>query len=310
MPCAASSALVVTPTPTQANHPLPLPHPISYLAIRRTSMPFLDLPNEIILHIAEALCLQEQYSLLRTNRRLAALLPDALIDSVFLFRYDMFGAKALYSAAEREDKVMVKKLLDKGILDFVERSGLLNAAIKTQNETVVRVLLECGVDPETRGVHKRTPLVEAAESGQANMVQLFISRDNVDVNSQDDLVKTALCYAADCGHHDVVRVLLSDGRTDRNFRTPEGWTPLHLAAGHGHHLVVEALLEDERVDINAIDNFEFTALHLAAAGGHRATMEILLENDRLEDELKEIYGGPHYYTRWTAGDIKRRCCIS
>jgi len=273
-------------------------------------MPFLDLPNEIILHIAEALCLQEQYSFLRTNRRLAALLPDALIDSVFLFRYDMYGAKALYSAAEREDKVMVKKLLDKGILDFVERSGLLNAAIKTENETVVRVLLECGVDPETRGsIHKRTPLVEAAESGQANMVRLFVGRDNVDVNSQDVLDKTALCYAAECGHHEVVRALLGDDRTDRNFPTPEGWTPLHLAAGRGHHLVVEALLGDERVDINARDNYGWTALHPAAAGGHRATMQILLDDDRLEDELGEIYGG-QYYTRWTTGDIKRRCCIS
>ncbi|KAG0134772.1 ankyrin repeat-containing domain protein [Tuber indicum] len=305
-------------------------------------MPFLDLPNEIIFHIAEVLCLRDQYSLLRTNRRLAALLPDALIDRVFLFRYDMFARKALYSAAGREDKAMVKKLLDKGILDFIGRSGLLNAAIKTENETVIRVLLECGVDPETGG--KRTPLVEAAESGQANMVQLFVGRDNVDVNSQDVLDrKTALCYAASRGHHEVAQVLLSDGRTERNFRTEEDWTPLHLAASRGHHLVVEVLLsdtrtdanardreswtplqvaanrgyemvvktllDDERVDINAKDNFGWTALHSAAAGGHRTTMRILLEDDKLDDELREVYGG-QYYTRWTTGDIKRRCCIS
>ncbi|CUS08269.1 unnamed protein product [Tuber aestivum] len=272
-------------------------------------MPFLDLPNEIILHTAETLCLQDQYSLLRANRRLATLLPDALIDKVFLSRNDIFGARALYSAARREDRVMVKKLLDKGILDFVERSGLLNAAIKTENETVIRVLLECGVDPETRGASMRTPLVEAAKSGQANMVQLFVGRDNVDINSQDVQGGTALWYAASCGHHEIVEVLLGDTRTDANARDVESWTPLQVAASQGYAMVVKTLLDDERVEINARDKYGWSALHSAAAGGHQAAMEILLEDGRLDDELRETYGGP-YYTRWTPGDIKWRCCIS
>jgi hypothetical protein len=180
-------------------------------------MPFLNLPNETILQIAREQNPQDLNSLLRTNQRLASLLKTALIDCVCELRLQQKCKLALYAAATRGDTVIVRRLLDRGILDFVGDGALLNDAVMSLDEAGLRVLLDCGIDPETRDEEQQTPFSVACRHNRLDAVRLLVDDARVDVNSVDRTGRTALSHAAGSGHAQVVRILLHDERVDPNL---------------------------------------------------------------------------------------------
>lgn len=135
------------------------------------------------------------------------------------------GKRALYAAASRGDKAIVQRLLDRGVLEFVGGGALLNDAVLAVEEPGLRVLLECGIDPETRDGEQQTPL----------------------------------CVASKHNRLEAVKILIDDGRVDVNSTDRSGRTPLSLAAGDGHVQIVKALLNDERVDVNLSCNTPSTS---------------------------------------------------
>ena len=179
-------------------------------------MSFLDLPNETILQIARKQELQDLNALLRTNRRLAHLLKPELIDNVCVHRAGPICKRALYSAAERGDREIVQRLLDRGVLWFVGDGALLNDAVMSVEPLGLRVLLECGINPETRDGEGQTPLSVAARHNRLEAVKLLMDDIRVDVNSTDHTGRTALSLAAGYGHVSVVRAFLNDTRVDVN----------------------------------------------------------------------------------------------
>ena len=180
-------------------------------------MCFLDLPNETILQIAREQEFQDLNALLRTNRRLAHLLKTALIDNVCALRAGPICKRALYSAADRGDREIVQRLLDRGVLEFVGNRALLNDAVISVEQMGLRVLLECGIDPETRDAEGQTPLCVAARHNRLEAVKLLMEDTRVDVNSRDHMRCTALSLAARYGHVSVARALLDDRRVDVNL---------------------------------------------------------------------------------------------
>lgn len=180
-------------------------------------MSFLDLPNETILQIAREQEFQDLNALLRTNRRLAHLLKTALIDNVCALRAGPICKRALYSAADRGDREIVQRLIDRGVLDFVGDGALLNDAVMSVEEMGLRVLLECGINPETRDGEHQTPLSVASRHNRLEAVRLLMDDTRVDVNSIDRTGRTALSLAAGYGHVSVVRALLDDTRVDPNL---------------------------------------------------------------------------------------------
>ncbi|RPA90448.1 ankyrin [Choiromyces venosus 120613-1] len=179
-------------------------------------MSFLSLPNETILQIAREQEPRDLNALLRTNHRMARLLKTALIDSV-CERAAPICKQALYAAASRGDTEIVKRLLDRGVLSFVGHGALLNDAVMTLDEAGLRVLLDCGIDPETRDSEQQTPFSVACRHNRLDAVKLLIDDERVDVNSIDRTGRTALSHACGSGHVDVVRLLLDDTRLDVNL---------------------------------------------------------------------------------------------
>ncbi|KAI9854022.1 MAG: hypothetical protein M1813_001583 [Trichoglossum hirsutum] len=138
--------------------------------------------------------------------------------------------------AEVGHEAMVRLLVEKGA-DVNAKDGHGNTALlwaaKCGHEATVRLLLEkeadtevalpwaaecgyeailveMGVNINTKDDGGRTALLQAAKGGHEAIVRLLVER-GADVNVEDDYGNTALLWAAKCGHESTVQLLLEKG---------------------------------------------------------------------------------------------------
>ena len=261
-------------------------------------MPFLQLPNELILLIAHELNdFPNLNALLRTNRRLASLLSHEIINMVFRNRASRYARRLLFSAASRVDRPTCEHLIqERRILDMVRfRDGTaLHAAISGQSATVIRTLLRCsGIDVNEPNPSGRTPLLHAVERGHVAAVRLLLRRRDIDVNFESDTCWNALHVAVFENYVEVALALLEDPRTDVNRQRRNGLSALHLAAREGHGRMVVALLTRRDIEVNTVTEGGHTPLRLAEARGFRGVAHVLVADERVDigwgnDNLRSV----------------------
>lgn len=215
----------------------------------------LDLPNELLLLIAQNSHPKDILSLLLVNRRLLHLLTST---------YDDLAIENL------------------GILRWKHFPGLHWAAAKGHTK-LVRLLLDRGTDVNTRITpHGTTALHYAAVKGHALVARLLLDR-GATVDARDSIFQgrllslmqypyanlhgmTPLHYAAATGSKAVIPLLLDAG-ADIEARDEVNWrTPLIVAAFHGRHTAVKVLLA-RGADIAAVDRYKWRAVMYALADG-------------------------------------------
>ena len=109
-------------------------------------------------------------------------------------------------------------------------AALLRAAMIGEL-SVVKVLLDRGVDVNSPDQQGRTALMEAAFGNHCDVVNLLIDR-GADINATDRDGWTALMEASSKGFYDIVKVLMSKG-ADPKSKNKNGWTALKsVASGH------------------------------------------------------------------------------
>ena len=126
-------------------------------------------------------------------------------------------------------------------------------------------------------------LHDAARSGHLTTIVLLLDK-GVDVNSKDRINCTALHLAAYHGYAECVELLLARG-ADVDAVTCYGWTPLHCAAAHGH-VHCGALLLARGASIGASGRGGRTPLYIAAKSGHAAFARMLLDSGAAVDSAK------------------------
>jgi glycerophosphodiester phosphodiesterase len=113
-------------------------------------------------------------------------------------------------------------------------------------------------------------LALATKSNSVTIVKLLVDA-GVDINYQNEQGETALHMAARFGHVECSKVLI-DGTPgqEMNVDIPEktfAWTPLFIACVDGHLSIVELLIEAQ-ADLERFDSSGWTAKEHAALRGH------------------------------------------
>ena len=87
----------------------------------------------------------------------------------------------------------------------------------------------------------RTPLHDAAESGDLDKARELLETGKYNVNNTEGIYRdTPLHSACRGGHLDMVRMLISEFKADMNIMDRINNTPLHEAAQYGKNDVVLA----------------------------------------------------------------------
>jgi len=186
----------------------------------------------------------------------------------------------LHHAARVGAITIVKSLLDRGVnMNGGNNDGKtpLYVAAASGQRQVVEFLLDRGADPDSRN-HYQLDRVESLGGDwqfhhQANIFEyIWYYSTLASIRNRHGL--TPLFGAALNGHREIVELLLARGATV-NVRNPDGTTPIHYASQKGHFPVVRLLL-DHGADSNSNNKDGFTPLHEAAAFGHHEIAELLL----------------------------------
>ncbi|RYP27804.1 hypothetical protein DL767_007516 [Monosporascus sp. MG133] len=119
-------------------------------------------------------------------------------------------------------------------------------------ETVVKLLLEKGVDPDFKDNDGRTPLSWAAGNGRDADVKLLLNTGKIEADSKDRGSRTPLSYAAENGHEAVVRLLLHTGKAEPDSKDSSGRMPLLWAAARGHESIVKLLRPGAIINMSAV----------------------------------------------------------
>ncbi|KAF3291535.1 hypothetical protein TWF970_000749 [Orbilia oligospora] len=184
------------------------------------------------------------------------------------------GQKALSIAEERDDEKMVEYLLKKGAHPA---AGLLPWAALRGFESVVRLLIDKGVDLDDTGGYRGTGLFYAALKGHLSIVKALVEA-GADLEASDNNGDTPLATSAQVYHrhaYDVVEFLLERG-AHIETKNKCGETPLFIAARKGKAEIVGLLIQNG-ANLEALDNGHKTSLSIAAENGHESTVRLLVD---------------------------------
>lgn len=250
-------------------------------------MPLLNLPNDLLLLIAEALGpdTQSLNCFLRSNRRLAAVLTHTLHKHAV---QDKDGLPAILWAALHNCVPLVLLLLEKGVdINLADNEGTtaLHYAAHLGNLQLVQLLLSKGADIDAKD-RSGTVLHEACYRGLEPMVTILLDNGADIEATMKDGATTVLQWAVIWKKEAIVRLLVKRG-VNVHRRTKDGSTVLHPAVSLRYESMIKLLLESGLADdINAVsevgvfgDSKGCTALHYTAtAGGDERIGRLLLEN--------------------------------
>ena len=173
------------------------------------------------------------------------------------------GFTALHLAAEKGDLDVVNILIDHGAnpKNADASNSVLGSATMGGNVSIVKRLVDLGVDINTQSTHQYTPILTASSKKDLAIVEFLLEHGaKPDIPDYEGLMPLSMACCG--GEVDIVKRLVDYG-VDVNDTSKNGLTALHLAAGRGHTAIVEFLLS-QGADPNIVCLENTTALSVAA----------------------------------------------
>ena len=141
-------------------------------------------------------------------------------DSVYKF------FEELSSKGNRE---IISKACEEGLWKKTNwlKANVLHVASDKRNLNLVKSLIECDCDKETKSNNGWTPLIYASYDGHLEVVKYLISI-GADKDAKSNDGDNPLISASQYGQLEVVKYLISVG-ADKDAKNKNGWTPLYIA---------------------------------------------------------------------------------
>jgi len=201
------------------------------------------------------------------------------------------------SPLSKEEHEKLEALVGIDALNNTSPDELLLEAAKKGNTEAVSLLLKLGADINTTDKRGNTPLHNAAEKGDLELVKLLSKQPGVDLNKANRLLRTPLHNAAAKGHAEVVSHMLSMGGIDASLNAQDklrGASPLHLAAAAGHTEVIKCFIkahdEGAGIDFNLTNKNGETALSFAISKGQEDACIALIESGKTDPNIPNQNG--------------------
>jgi ankyrin repeat protein len=180
-------------------------------------------------------------------------------------------------AAEYGHDNIVRILLRTGKIDLRANnngSWLLHWAAAANDEEMITLLLDKGVDLDAKDFKDRTALWAAVYEGKSKAVKVFMKRSTALYSNLPD-EEDILFLAAYEGDTETVESLLLRGI---NPQATDRWgaQPLHWAAYNGHEEVAKLFLT-HGANVNALNPDDCTPLYLAIHMLNKAVVKTLLD---------------------------------
>jgi len=184
------------------------------------------------------------------------------------------GARPLHLAVFFGDVATIRLLLDHGAkVNAVNKNGTPPLHRATWNDEIFNLLLERGADPKLEASDGTTTLHMACHDGSAALVKKLLLL-HPDVDAWDREEYTPLLNAAEVGRVDLLQLLVAAG-ADLRATQKNGRNALHLAAGSANPEAVRFLL-DHQFDVNEMSASGDTALMNAAGHCRLENVTLLL----------------------------------
>lgn len=219
--------------------------------------------------------------------------PNILIRLKTKDYYSLFkineNEDALLASIRLGQKETIKKLLDKGYFDILNREdiGALRLAAQEDQVDIVDLLLSQDMDINMRSPFGATAFLVAVENARKKMINHLI-KCGADIsiplkksNAYHDYFKvkpgdTPLHAAIKLGQIDTVEILLSHG-ANINAVNGEDLNALQLAIAENQTDIAKFLIQNG-ADITAKNSIGFDALRLAAVKGKWEIIDILIKH--------------------------------
>lgn len=131
---------------------------------------------------------------------------------------------------------------------------------------------------------KHTPLLEACDSGQVEVVEILLKQPDIDVNLPNKYI-TPLIQACQRGHTKIVELLLKQPGINinalDNYSSEPGSTALWVACLLGHKDIVELLLGQPGIEVND-ESSRYLPLYCACDKGFTDIVQMLLNHPDID----------------------------
>lgn len=200
-----------------------------------------------------------------------------LIQEIFSRRTtdtDILGT-ALFVAVESNQEDIVKALLNGGVdVNSTDNIGQtsMHRATRRGNVALVDILLKHGADINIKNDDGFSPWAANMRPENFKILKHLVDA-GADPNTKAQLGISVLYSAAAAGQADTVKFMLRCG-TDPSIKTDFDWAPIHWAAYHGFEDCVRILVE-AGADVNAVSSQNKAPLDLAIEGNQASIIELL-----------------------------------